>query len=140
VQAIRDQFERRGVRIIVVSFAAPERLVGYQKIHRWPFLILADPERKAYNYFRLERLPWYRVFSPATIGLYIRLLLKGRKVQDYGRDDYRQSGGDFLLTSTGRIVFAHRSHDPTDRPRAQALLAAVDKLRMGSGEDAGGVQ
>jgi hypothetical protein len=129
VQPFKDEFERRGIRILVISFAAPALLAEYQKLHQWPFTILADPEREAYRYFGLARLPWYRVFSPATIQLYASLLLKGKKLENYGRDDYRQSGGDFLLDSTGRLVFAHRSRDPADRPPVQTLLAAADRMR-----------
>ena len=129
VRTFKDQLERGGIGILVVSFADPERLAVYQKLHQWPFTILADPERKAYRYFGLPRLPWYRVFSLATIRLYVRLLLKGRKLQDYGRDDYRQSGGDFLVDYTGRLAFAHRSHDPADRPPVKTLLGAADRMR-----------
>jgi hypothetical protein len=50
-------------------------------------------------------------------------------LENYGRDDYRQSGGDFLLDSTGRLVFAHRSRDPADRPPVKALLAAIDRMQ-----------
>jgi hypothetical protein len=95
---VKDQFEERGAAIVVVSFAPPERLVTYQRIHQWPFVLLADPDRNAYRYFDLKRLPWYRVFSPSTLRLYLSLLLKGRRIQNYGKDDYFQAGGDFLPT------------------------------------------
>jgi len=129
VRAFADEFERRGIRILVISFNARKRLADYQKLHQWPFAVLADPERKSYRYFGLARLPWYRVFSPATVRLYARLLLQGRKLENYGRDDYRQSGGDFVVDSAGGTVFAHRSRDPADRPPVKTLLAAVDQMR-----------
>jgi hypothetical protein len=90
--------------------------------------MLADPERKAWRYFGLKRLPWHRVFSLPTLKLYFHLLLKGRKLENYGRDDFYQSGGDFLLDRTGKILFAYRSHDPADRPPVRRLLAEVEKL------------
>jgi hypothetical protein len=90
--------------------------------------MLADPERKAYGYFGLKRLPWHRVFSLPTLKFYFHLLLKGRKLENYGRDDFYQSGGDFLLDRTGKILFAYRSHDPADRPPVRRLLAEVEKL------------
>ena len=135
MRASTDEFERRGIRIVVISFAGPERLAEYQKLHQWPFAVLADPERNAYRYFGLAKLPWYRVFSPATIRLYARLLLQGRKLENYGRDDYRQSGGDFLVDSDGRTVLAHRSRDPADRPPVNALLAAIDQMRRENARD-----
>lgn len=126
---MKDQFEERGAAIVVVSFAPPERLVSYQLIHRWPFVLLADPDRNAYRYFDLKRLPWYRVFSPSTLRLYLSLLLKGRRIQNYGKDDYFQAGGDFLLDREGTILFAHRSHDPSDRPAVKRLLEEISRIK-----------
>jgi peroxiredoxin len=131
VQAVKDELERKGIAIVVISFADPERLVAYQKVHQWPFTILADPERVAYTHFGLGLLPWRRVFSPATIKFYATVLLKGRKIENYGRDDYRQSGGEFIVDRDGEIVFEFRSHDPADRPTVSALLAAVDAMLRG---------
>ncbi len=117
-----DQFKALGATIIVVSFAQPERLAYYQKIHQWPFTLLADPDRSAYSYFGLKRLSWYRVFSFSTMRLYLEILRKGRRVENYGKDDYLQSGGDFLLNDKGLILFEHRSRDPSDRPPVTTLL------------------
>jgi hypothetical protein len=129
VQAAKRHFDEREVIIVVISFAERDRLARYQRVHNWPFVMLVDPEREAYGYFGLQRLPWYRVFSPSTLKLYLRLLLRGRKVENYGRDDFYQSGGDFLLDRTGKILFAHRSHDPADRPSVRRLLEEVEKLQ-----------
>ncbi|MBI4529852.1 MAG: redoxin domain-containing protein [Deltaproteobacteria bacterium] len=126
MQEVKDEFDTRGVAVVVVSFAAPERLVPYQQVHQWQFPLLADPERAAYSYFGLKRLPWYRLFSPSTLKLYLHLLWQGRKLQSYGSDDYYQSGGDFLLDRNGTLLFAHRSHDPADRPTVKMLLENID--------------
>ena len=115
--------------IAVVSFAEPERLAVYQERHEWPFLVLADPAREAYRRFELRRLPWYRVFSPATLRMYFELLRRGRKIQTYGKDDYSQSGGDFILDREGQLLWAYRSHDPSDRPSATRLLEEVERIK-----------
>ncbi|MFQ6028948.1 MAG: SelL-related redox protein [Dehalococcoidia bacterium] len=129
VQSVKDQFEARGVTIVVVSFAEPGRLDNYQQHHQWPFVLLADPDRTAYRYFKLKRLPWFRVFSPSTLWLYFKLLREGKKIQDYGKDDYFQAGGDFLLNRDGALIFAHRSHDPADRPPVSRLLEEVGRIK-----------
>jgi len=128
VQGVKEKFAQRGVAIVVVSFAAPERLVPYQRHHRWPFVILADPDRSAYRTFDLHRLPWYRLLSPSTLRQYLVLLLKGRKIQNYGKDDYYQAGGDFLVDRDGKVIFSYRSHDPSDRPPVGRLLAEIDRI------------
>ncbi len=114
---------------MVISFAQPDRLVAYQEYHQWPFLLLADPDREAYHYFNLERLSWFRIFSLSTLKMYYHLLRKGRKIGNYGKDDYYQAGGDFLLDRQGNMLFAHRSHDPSDRPTIQRLLDEVNKIK-----------
>jgi peroxiredoxin len=115
------------VAIVVISFAQPEHLLPYQKHHHWPFVILADPKRIAYQAFGLKRLSFLRVFSPSTLRLYVRLLREGKRFQNYGKEDYYQAGGDFLVDREGNILFAHRSQDPADRPDLRKLLEAFDR-------------
>jgi hypothetical protein len=128
VRSHKAEFDRRGVTIAVVSFAEPAALLHYQEQHRWPFTMLADPQRAAYRMFGLERLRWFNVFSPATLRLYVRLLREGMTRRDYGKEDIYQSGGDFLLDVAGNILFAHRSRDPADRPAPEKLLLELDRL------------
>ncbi len=89
--------------------------------------MLADPKRTAYQAFALKRLSLLRVFSLSTLRLYFRLLREGKKLQNYGKDDYYQAGGDFLVDRKGNILFAHRSQDPADRPPVEKLLEAIDR-------------
>lgn len=130
MQSFKNEFDRRSVAIVVVSFAEPERLAPYQEHHRWPFIMLADPKRIAYQAFALKRLSLFRVFSPSTLKLYFKLWREGKKLQNYGKDDYYQAGGDFLVDRAGNILFAHRSQNPADRPPVEKLLEAIDRARL----------
>ena len=127
MQSVKSEFDRREVSIIVISFAEPERLAPYQENHHWPFVILADRKRLAYEAFALKRLSLLRVFSPSTLRLYFKLLCESKKFQNYGKDDYYQAGGDFLIDHEGNILFAHRSQNPADRPPIEKLLEAIDR-------------
>jgi len=127
VNAFKREFDRRDVKVVVVAFSEPATLVHYQEHHQWHFPILADPERKAYQAFGLERLSWHRVYSLATLKLYLKLFRKGLVRQDYGESDVYQAGGDFLIDRNGTILFAHRSDEPADRPSVSTLLKAIDR-------------
>ncbi len=122
-------FDRHGVSIVVVSFAEPARLIHYQERHKWPFVILADPNRIAYQAFALKRLSWFRVFSPAALRLYLKLIREGKKRENYGTDDIYQAGGDFLLDRDGNILFAYRSQEPSDRPPVSRLLQEFELIK-----------
>ena len=128
-----SEFSRRGVSIIVISFADPAVLVRYQEQHEWPFTILADPDRRAYAAFALPRLSWRQLFSPATVKLYFRLLRQGKRPQAYGGEDIRQAGGDFLIDKAGNVFFAHRSREPADRPAPVRLIQEIDRIKEAMG-------
>ncbi|HEX7231488.1 MAG TPA: peroxiredoxin-like family protein [Candidatus Binatia bacterium] len=124
----KSEFDRRGIRILAVSFVEPSKLAEYQERHPWPFPVLADPERKAYQTFALPRFNVWRVFSPSTVKLYRQLIRRGMKRDRYDGADIFQSGGDFLLNRDGKILYAHRSKDPADRPTVGTLLQQIDHL------------
>ncbi len=128
MSSVKEALTARGVSVVVVSFGEPAKLIQYQEYHQWPFTILADPQRAVYEMFSLKRLSWLRVFSPATLKLYLKLLRENKKRQDYGKEDIYQAGGDFLLDRDGHVLFAHRSQDPADRPPAKKLLEVIDRL------------
>lgn len=125
----KAEFARRGISIVVISFAEPAKLIRYQEYHQWPFVVLADPDRIAYEAFTLKRLSLFHVFSLATLRLYFRLLREGKRAQNYGRDDYYQGGGDFLIDRDGNILLAHRSKDPADRSTTAELLQEIDRAQ-----------
>ncbi len=129
MQSKKNTLNDWGVAVVVVSFAEPGHLVTYQEHHQWPFVLLADPDRNAYREFNLKRLSWLRVISPSTLRIYFRLLRQGKKIQNYGKDDYYQAGGDFLVDRQGTVLFAHRSQDPSDRPSVQRLLEVINEIR-----------
>jgi hypothetical protein len=128
VTSSKAEFDRRGISIIVISFAKPATLAPYQEYHHWPFAVLADPDRVAYRAFTLKRLSLWRLFSPATLRLYLTLLRQGKRIRNYGQEDYYQSGGDFLIDGDGNILFAHRSQEPSDRPPLTKLLQEIDRI------------
>jgi len=127
--SLEPEFRRRRFTTVVVSFSEPAKLARYQEYHKWPFPILADPHRHAYRSFALPRLSLWRVFSPATLRLYAQLLWRRKHLQNYGREDFYQAGGDFLIDRGGRILFAHRSREPADRPSPFRLLQEIERIQ-----------
>jgi peroxiredoxin len=126
---VRDHYEdirRQGGDVLVVTFAPPMFLEVYLREHSLPFPIVSDPSRLAYHAFGLERTTWRAMLRPGVMLRVLRLLGRVNRLQRPRKGvDLLQMGGDFILDARRRLVYAHRSAKPTDRPTVGELLAAV---------------
>ncbi|MBN9118708.1 MAG: AhpC/TSA family protein [Planctomycetes bacterium] len=129
MDAARDRFAARGCFVLVVSQAEPEVLSLYLSRSNWNVTIVCDPDRTAYAAFGLERTRWLTFFKPRVLWGYACGMWKGYRVKKpYVGEDLLQLGGDFILTRGRKLVFAHASADPTDRPAVAELLAAIPSV------------
>jgi hypothetical protein len=118
----RDDFQRLGVRVYVVTFESAGRVAAFRQREQVPEPILRDPRRAAYRAFGLGRQNIVQAtFSFATLWYYLRQLLRGRWPR-LARADMGQLGGDVLLDSDGSVLWVHRSREPVDRPSVRAIL------------------
>lgn len=126
MDAARDEFAARGCSVLVVVQARPEFLAHYLARRSYGVAFASDPDRIAYRAFGLERTPFRTFLRPRVLLGYLTGMLRGYAPRKpYRGEDVFQLGGDFLLDQPGRIVFAYRSWNPTDRPAVSRLLAAL---------------
>jgi peroxiredoxin len=120
------ELQALGAEVLAVSFTKPSRVAAYVAAHPLPFPALADPERAAYAALGLGRTSWRKVLRGGVLARYLRLILRGwMPHRTAAGEDVMQLGGDFVLDRHGRLAYAYRSAEPTDRPPAADLLAAV---------------
>jgi peroxiredoxin len=126
VKASYEAIRQLGGEVLVVSFAAPKLVAAYLERYPLPFPVVSDPTRTAYHAFELGRTSWGSMLQAGAVGRYLKLLFRGwlPGKPDEG-EDVLQLGGDFVLDGQGRLVYAYRSAEPTDRPSAQELVQAV---------------
>jgi hypothetical protein len=118
------EFQDLGVGVIAVSMSRPEGVAGYLAERPLPFPLLADPHRGAYGAFGLFRTNWGQLIRPGVVWRYFKHVLRGARVRRVPEDeDPLQTGGDFLLDRDRRLLWAHATADPTNRPTVDALLA-----------------
>lgn len=124
---MRDHHEAirsRGAEVVAVSFEPFERLAPYIEAHGWPFPVVADPDGSAYRAFGLGSAGWLQLLRPRVIRRYLGLMARGRRPRA-SRGDVHRLGGDFVVDRERRVLFAHRSTDPADRPPVSALVRAL---------------
>ncbi len=115
-------FEQRGVRILLICFAQEHWARAFLEETGAPFPLLMDPEMESYRAFGLKSSVARTYLSPATIWYYAKAIFRGRKFHPKPRGNPHQMGGDFLIDRDGRLLFAHPSREPADRPSIEAIL------------------
>lgn len=121
-----DAFQQAGCSVLAVSFAPVEQVAEFAEKMRLPFPIWSDPQRRIYATLGMERMPARRLWQPRVILGYLRRILQGwLPWRPAPGADVLQLGGDLILDRQGRVVFLHKSADPTDRPSVQAMLDAL---------------
>ena len=120
--------ELEGVAVVLVTFTAQRNLRGYRARLALPYPVLADEARVTYRAYGLGRGPLWRVWGPATVRAYARLVRRGAQMHRPSEDTL-QLGGDFVVGPDGRLVYCYRSRSPADRPPVDELVAAADRSR-----------
>jgi hypothetical protein len=64
------------------------------------------------------------LWGPATVLVYLRLMLRGRRLR-LPTGDTAQLGGDVLIDPAGVVRVHHVGSGPADRPAIEALLDVV---------------
>jgi len=130
VQAILPDLRTLGCELVTVTLSSPQALAASLQAEPLPFPFVCDPDRTAYRALGLARGSWWMFACPRVLLYYLTQIVKGwLPRRPKGRDDMLQLGGDFVFDRHYRLVFAHKSQDPADRPAIADLLAAARATR-----------
>ena len=124
--AVRDHRAQFGdATVVVVTFAAPDRLAAHREHLQIPFTIVTDTDRSLYRLLGAERGSNRQVWSLGTLRMYTGLLRQGRRLQR-PTEDIHQLGADAVIGRDGRLRFLSLPSTPDARPPVSALIAALD--------------
>jgi hypothetical protein len=121
------EIQARNGAVLAVSFEPRDRLFQLSRQMGLPFPLLSDPERDAYQAYRLGRKSLRKVFGLGTIWSYIKLVVRGRRYR-FQWSDLRQGGGDFVIDGQGVVRFEYRGPAPHDRPTIEKLLDVLKQI------------
>ena len=114
---MQDALGDLDVRRVLIGFSPPRRLQAITRHLGWTGGVLADEDRQLYRRLGVGRAPWWRIYTPGTLGTYARDLLGrggGTRLPDAG-EDTRQLGADAICRD-GRVRVLWRPRSPDDRP------------------------
>ena len=113
------------IKVIVITFE-PLRSLAFPVVEAavsFPYYV--DEERRLYQYYGILEAGFWDLWGPRTWLIYLRLLLKGRKVIK-SQSDINQRGGDVLIDPNGIVQYHHIGSGPGDRPEPAQIFNQVE--------------
>ena len=125
--AKKEEFEQLGCQVVVVCCGTRKNGLTWLQKSSCPFLHLLDPDRVFYRQVGLRRflkdttcvksfIQYADQFAGGTFPLKVSFAF------DYPDTDTAVMGGDFIVDSTGKLLYAHHSKNQYDKPEIETLL------------------
>jgi peroxiredoxin len=133
---LRDEFKdylQAGSRVVIIGQGEPERAAAYAEKYELPSLpILCDPDHQAYTAYGLLEGKAPQILFDASESLLDCDLEAGRELAQARREAGRPLvdnswllPGEFVIDSSGVVVFAYRYNYCEDFPDHRVHLAAI---------------
>ncbi len=127
VTALPD-FKSKNLKLVIVTQGTPEETKVFCSERAPGVLCLADPERKAYAAYGLERASLWQTFLSLNVWRSNRRLKRERgwntELPPQGQDAM-QMAGTFVISTDGRIRLPYYYDDIADHPAVDLLLHGV---------------
>ena len=127
VQAV-PEFQTKNLKLVIVTQGTPEATKTFCLERAPGVLCLADPERKAYAAYGLERANIWQTFLSLNVWRSNKRLKQERgwntELPPAGQDAM-QMAGTFVIATDGRIRLPYYYDDIADHPAVDLLLHGV---------------
>jgi hypothetical protein len=110
--------------VAVVTFEQAWRAEAYVRDTGTTWPILLDRDRVLYTAYDMHRGSRRKVLGVRQWWTYIRLILRGHRVQR-PTDDIYQLGGDVLIDPAGIVQLHFVSDSPVDRPSLDSIQRII---------------
>ena len=117
----KEAFDGVGAQVVLVGLGTVEETASFKKRFDVPFAMIADPEKRLFEAFRLKRAATGALFSAKVFFSGMKTMAKGHGL-GVPQGDVRQLPGVFIVDTAGRIIFSHHASDPSDHPLPETLL------------------
>jgi len=121
------RIEKAGLGIVVVTQGTPENTDLFMKEYATVLMALADPERKSYKAYGLERGNIFDTVLNLEVFRAVRAAAKKGYMLEPPPDgqDAMQMSGTFIIGQNGRILLPYYYDNIADHPAIELLLNGV---------------
>jgi peroxiredoxin len=120
----KKSFDRLAASVVLVGLGSVEQTAAFKERFDVPFPMIADPEKRLFEAFRLKQASTGALLSAKMVFRGVTAMVKGHGI-GAPQGDVRQLPGVFIIGTDGRILFSHHASGPADHPRPETLLAAL---------------
>ena len=123
----KEQIEAAGLNLAVVTQGTPEATAVFAALRGPGSYFLADPERKAYEAYGLEKGNLFQTFlNPRVWSAVSQARKKGYEVEPPPEgQNAMQMSGTFIISMNGRILLPYYYDHIADHPPLSLLLSGV---------------
>jgi peroxiredoxin len=121
----QKELERLNIKVMVISFEPLRSLAFPVAEVAENFSYYVDEKRQLYRYYGILNAGFWDLWGPRTWMIYLRLVLKGRKIIK-SQGDINQRGGDVLIDPNGIVHYHHIGTGPGDRPDPAQICNLVE--------------
>lgn len=123
----REKIEAAGLNLAVITQGTPETAAAFAAQYAPGLLVLADPERKSYQAYGLERGNLFQTFlNPKVWRAVSKSRRKGYQVEPPPPgQDAMQMSGTFIISRQGKIELPYYYDHIADHPPLDLLLSGV---------------
>ena len=120
------EFEQLGCQVVSVACGTQKGGMEWLQKHGYHFLHLLDPDRVFYRQVGLRRF-LKNSFCIKTFQRYANEILAGtwKGEEPYSGSDWAVMGGDFIVDSTGKLLYVFLCENQFDRPSIESLLKVL---------------
>ena len=122
-----EQFRQAGADIVAIFQYRADPTYHFCRKRKVPFDCLGDPEREGYHAVGLERGPAREYIGPQLVKGFLRAARHGA-FAGVPKGDVSQRPGTFVVSTDGKVAFAHYNKDSSDNPPTEELLEIVRGL------------
>ena len=122
-----EQFRQAGADIVAIFQYRADPTYHFCRKRKVPFDCLGDPDREGYHAVGLERGPAREYIGPQLVKGFLRAARHGA-FAGVPKGDVSQRPGTFVVSTDGKVAFAHYNKDSSDNPPTEELLEIVRGL------------
>ena len=118
-----------GAEVLLVTFFPPSRARNWARRYGLPYLLASDESRQVYFDYGLRDATTMALLGPPNWLPGLKATIRLRMAPHHTKH-VAQLGGYFIVDDTGKLLYSHRSENPSDHPNYNELVRVLTRASV----------